>query len=303
LPSGIPDTAAGLIALLGPVEARARQTPGVATVSAPVVAQDGHSVLLSVLLNTDPEAPAARAVVQDLRHHLPSPVRGGQVRVGGTTATIMDFDDLVSSSMSYMFAFILAFAFLLLLVVVRSVLLAAKAVLMNLLSIGAAWGAVVAVFQWGWLRFLGLTPAPMVDTITPPLMLAVVFGLSMDYEIFLLSRIQERWQASGDNARATGEALGSSARTITSAALTMIGVFLAFVASGLPSIQRLGLGCAVAIAVDATIVRLVLVPALMRLFGRWNWWLPRWLERLLGDVRVNEFDGHVPASAVARTEG
>jgi uncharacterized membrane protein YdfJ with MMPL/SSD domain len=250
-----------------------RNTREVSTVAGPIPSRDGHSMLFSAVLSVDPEAMAARGVVDELRADLPAPP-GGSVLVGGTTATIMDFDSLVGSSMWAVFVFLLASAFVLLLFVLRSVVLAVKAVLMNLLSVGAAYGVVVAVFQWGWLSFFGFAQAPMVDTILPPFLLAVVFGLSMDYEIILLSRIKERWLATGDNTRAVGEALSASARTITSAALTMIGVFLAFAASGLPSIERLGVGCAVGVAVDATIVRLVLVPALMRLFGRWNWWFP-----------------------------
>jgi RND superfamily putative drug exporter len=139
---------------------------------------------------------------------------------------------------------------------------------MNLLSVGAAYGVLTLVFG-------------RLDILTPPLVLAVVFGLSMDYEVFLLSRIRERFQATGDTRRAVAEGLAASARTISSAALIMVAVFAVFVGTGVPSVKELGLGCAVAIGVDATLVRLVLVPAAMELLGRWNWWLPRWLDRLL----------------------
>ena len=150
-----------------------------------------------------------------------------------------------------------------------------KAVVMNLLSVGAAYGVLELAFG-------------TIDVITPPLVLAVVFGLSMDYEVFLLSRIRERYNATGDTRRAVAEGLATSARTITSAALIMVAVFLVFVSTGLPSIQQIGLGCAVAIAVDATIVRLVLVPAAMELLGRWNWWLPRPLARILPEATFEE---------------
>jgi RND superfamily putative drug exporter len=150
-----------------------------------------------------------------------------------------------------------------------------EAVCMNLLSVGAAYGVLSLAFD-------------EVDVITPPLVLAVVFGLSMDYEVFLLSRIRERYNATGDTRRAVAEGLATSARTITSAALIMVAVFLVFVFTGLPSIQQIGLGSAVAIAVDATIVRLALVPAAMELLGRWNWWLPRPLERLLPEASFEE---------------
>jgi uncharacterized membrane protein YdfJ with MMPL/SSD domain len=157
-----------------------------------------------------------------------------------------------------------------------------KAVVMNLLSVGAAYGVVVAVFQWGWVDGLfGFHALGHVDTITPPLVLAVVFGLSMDYEVFLLTRIRERYAATGDTRAAVAGGLASSARTITSAALIMVAVFATFIATGLPSIQQIGLGTAVAIALDATLVRLILVPATMEIMGKWNWWLPRRVDRVL----------------------
>jgi RND superfamily putative drug exporter len=147
----------------------------------------------------------------------------------------------------------------------------------------------VAVFQWGWLDgFLGFQSAGYIDTLTPPLVLAVVFGLSMDYEVFLLSRIRERYEATHDSRLAVAQGLATSARTITSAALIMCAVFAVFVGTGLPSIKELGLGNAVAIGVDATLVRLVLVPAAMELLGDWNWWLPRPLARLLPKASVEE---------------
>jgi RND superfamily putative drug exporter len=179
--------------------------------------------------------------------------------------------------------FVLGLSYVVLLVLLRSVVLALKAVLMNLLSVGAAYGVLVVVFQWGWAdRVLGTdVQTGSIQTITPPLILAVVFGLSMDYEVFLLSRIRERFGATGDTRRAVAEGLSTSARTITSAALIMVAVFAVFVSTGVASIKQLGLGSAVAIAVDATVVRLVLVPAAMELLGRWNWWVPAPLGRLL----------------------
>jgi uncharacterized membrane protein YdfJ with MMPL/SSD domain len=146
---------------------------------------------------------------------------------------------------------------------------------MNLLSVGAAYGVLTLAFD-------------EVDVITPPLVLAVVFGLSMDYEVFLLSRIRERYNATGDTRRAVAEGLATSARTITSAALIMVAVFMVFVFTGLPSIQQIGLGSAVAIAVDATIVRLALVPAAMELLGKWNWWLPSPLHRVLPETQFEQ---------------
>jgi len=262
--------------------------PLVASVSLPLPAQDDRSALLTAVLRADPESAAARAGIERLRRDLAAAAgpRVAAVRVGGTTAALVDFDDLITGSMWKIFLFVLALSFCVLLVGLRSVVLPLKAVLMNLLSVAAAYGVLVAVFQWGWLEFLGLEPAPFVDTITPPLVLAIAFGLSMDYEVFLLTRIRERYAATGDTRRAVAEGLAGSARTITSAALIMVAVFLAFMSAGLPSVQRLGLATAVAVAVDATIVRLVLVPAAMELLGAWNWWLPRPLARVLPAARL-----------------
>jgi RND superfamily putative drug exporter len=170
-------------------------------------------------------------------------------------------------------------------VMLRSLVLPLKAVLMNLLSIGAAFGVLVAIFQWGWLdQLLGFESLGALDTINVPLIFAVVFGLSMDYEVFLMSRIRERYMEHGDNDRAVAEGLATSARTISSAALIMSSVFAVFVLTGVPSIKELGLGSAVAIALDATLVRLILVPAAMKLLGAWNWWMPAWLDRALPDL-------------------
>jgi RND superfamily putative drug exporter len=244
--------------------------PGVDRVDEPIVSRDGRAALLLARLDAHGESDRAMATIDRLRA-----TAGDRATVGGTTATLVDFKDLVSGSMGKIVLFVLGLSFLVLLVLLRSVVLPLKAVVMNLLSVGAAYGVLTLAFG-------------EVDTITPPLVLAVVFGLSMDYEVFLLTRIRERWLATGDSRRAVAEGLATSARTITSAALIMVAVFLVFVGTGLPSIQQIGLGCAVAIAVDATLVRLVLVPAAMELLGGWNWWLPRPLERLLPEASVEE---------------
>ena len=243
--------------------------PGVAGVAGIAPSRDGRSVLLLATTKADPESAAAKATVDRLRGALPAAAgRGVQVDVGGVTASQRDLDDLVSGGMWKILLFLLGLSYIVLLVLLRSVVLPAKAVLMNLLSVGAAFGVLTLVFG-------------EVDTLTPPLVLAVVFGLSMDYEVFLLTRIRERYEATGDTRRAVAEGLAASARTITSAALIMVAVFAVFVLTGVPSIQQIGLGTAVAIALDATLVRLILVPATMELLGRWNWYLPRPLARLL----------------------
>jgi RND superfamily putative drug exporter len=269
-----------------------RRDPEVAAVARPRTARDGSAALLTITPRHDPESAAARALVARLRGDaggLPPLAGGARVDVGGSTAQVEDFRDVVSGSMWKILLFVLAFSYVVLLVLLRSVLLPLKAVLVNLLSVGAAYGVLVAVFQWGWFDgFFGFHSLGYVNTLTPPFLLAIVFGLSMDYEVFLLTRIRERYDASGDTRRAVGEGLAGSARTISSAALIMVAVFSIFAFTGVPSVKEIGLGLAVAIAIDATLVRLVLVPAVMELMGRWNWWLPRPLARVLPQA---DFEG------------
>ena len=225
---------------------------------------------------------------------------GVAAEVGGESARIVDVRDLISGSMWKIVLFVLALSFVMLTLMLRSLLLPLKAVVMNLLSIGAAYGVLVAVFQWGWLDgFFGFESSGALDTINVPLIFAIVFGLSMDYEVFLLSRIRERYESHGDNRRAVAEGLASSAPTISSAALIMTAVFTVFVFTGVPSIKELGLGAAVAIALDATLVRLVLVPATMQLMGKWNWWLPAWLDRRLPHLGFEHYDEPVPSPAAS----
>jgi RND superfamily putative drug exporter len=207
---------------------------------------------------------------------------GAHSIVGGTTAHVEDFKDLVSGSLWKIALFVMALSYLVLLVLLRSVVLPLKAIVMNMLSVGAAYGVLVAVFQWGWLDGVtGYESLGYINTMTPALLLAIVFGLSMDYEVFLLTRIKERYDATGDTNTAVAQGLAASAKTITSAALIMVAVFAVFAGVGAPSIKEIGVGLAVAIAIDATLVRLVLVPATMELLGKWNWWLPSGLQRIL----------------------
>jgi RND superfamily putative drug exporter len=264
---------------------RLEGTAGVSSVAPPAYA--GGKALIQVTPSAPSESDAATALVERLRDSVvpASPLaHQAEVNVGGETARSHDVRDQIGGSMWKIVLFVLALSFLVLMVMLRSLLLPLKAVVMNLLSIGAAFGVLVAIFQWGWLDgVLGFESQGALDTINVPLIFAVVFGLSMDYEVFLMSRIRERYMAHGDNERAVAEGLSSSARTISSAALIMSAVFAVFVLTGVPSIKELGLGCAVAIALDATLVRLILVPAAMKLMGRWNWWMPGWLDRLVPD--------------------
>ncbi|MEA2349464.1 MAG: putative drug exporter of the superfamily, partial [Thermoleophilaceae bacterium] len=262
----------------------------VATIAPTLVSRDGHSALVTVTPKADPESPQARGLAGRLRSSRADPLAPvAAVHVGGPTAHVEDFKHLVSGSMWKIAVFVLAFSYVVLLLLLRSLLLPLKAVVMNLLSVAAAYGVLVTVFQYGWFDgLLGFHHLGYVNTMTPPFLLAIVFGLSMDYEVFLLTRIRERYDATGDTKRAVGEGLAKSARTISSAALIMVAVFAVFAGTGVPSIKEIGLGLSVAIALDATLVRLILVPATMELMGRWNWWLPRPLARVLPRA---EFEG------------
>ncbi len=274
-------------------------TAGIGAVAAPTFA--GGSALIQATPTAPSESDAAIALIERLRASVvpASPLsQVATVDVGGETARSGDVRDQISGSMWKIVLFVLALSFVVLMVMLRSLLLPLKAVLMNLLSIGAAFGVLVAIFQWGWLDgVLGFESQGALDTINVPLIFAVVFGLSMDYEVFLMSRIRERYMRHGDNERAVAEGLSSSARTISSAALIMTCVFAVFVLTGVPSIKELGLGCAVAIALDATLVRLILVPAAMKLLGDWNWWMPAWLDRALPDLSFEGGREPEPAEA------
>ncbi|MHC9296230.1 MMPL family transporter [Mycobacterium sp. LTG2003] len=272
-------------ATLDAVRQQMTKAPSVVTVQPPVFSDNDDSALLSAVLSVDPEDMAAREAVDWMRAELPAAAGPDvSVAVGGPTALIKDFDDRVSATQPLVFAFVAMIAFVMLLVSIRSVFLALKGVLMTVLSVAAAYGSLVVVFQWGWFEKLGFEKISSLDSTIPPLVLAMTFGLSMDYEIFLLTRIRERFLQTNNTRDAVAYGVSTSARTITSAALIMIAVFIGFAFAGMPLVAQLGVACAVAIAVDATIVRLVLVPALMAMFDEWNWWLPRWLDRLLPEV-------------------
>lgn len=211
---------------------------------------------------------------------LPAALRGSGARgyVTGTTAATADFVSTVSSRLPLIIAVVLVAAFVLLLAAFRSPVVAIKAVLLNLLSIGAAYGVLVAVFQWGWgASLLGVDGTVPIESYVPMIIFAIVFGLSMDYEVFLVSRIREHWLATGDNRRSVATGLGQTARVITCAALIMASVFFAFLLSTKVDVKMLALGLGVSVLIDASIIRLIIVPSLMFLFDRWNWWAPRWL--------------------------
>jgi uncharacterized membrane protein YdfJ with MMPL/SSD domain len=291
-PDGNAASAANKAPALDAVRQKMAQGPNVVTVSPPVFGDDYRRALLSAVLSVDPEDMGARDTVDWMREQLPgTPGPNARIDVGGPTALIKDFDDRVSVTQPLVFGFVALIAFVMLLISIRSVFLAFKGVLMTVLSVAAAYGSLVAVFQWGWLEELGFKPISSLDSTIPPLVLAMTFGLSMDYEIFLLTRIRERFLQTKNTRDAVAYGVSTSARTITSAALIMIAVFIGFAFAGMPLVAQLGVACAVAIAVDATVVRLVLVPALMAMFDEWNWWLPRWLARILPSV---DFEKPIP---------
>jgi RND superfamily putative drug exporter len=274
------------------VSAALAATPGVAFAS-PAVPNDATAptaVLWTVYPTDAPQSEQATQLVARLRADvLPVAVgdAGLAVLVAGSVAVNVDFSGYLADRLPLFFAVVLALSFILLMAVFRSLLVPLKAVFMNLLSIGSAYGAVVAVFQWGWgASLIGLGGSAPVDPWLPVMMFAIVFGLSMDYEVFLLSRVKEEYDRTGDNELAVADGLAKTARVITAAAAIMVFVFGSFVLDPTRSIKMFGFGLAVAVLLDATVVRMLLVPATMELLGDRNWWLPRWLDRLLPKIDV-----------------
>jgi len=258
--------------------------PGIAAVTAPVFNAAGDTAVLTANPTTAPQDERTDQLVRHLRTDvLPASVSGTDAKVSLTgQAMVTDLTDRITSRLPLFIAAVVAMSFLLLMIVFRSILVPLKAALMNLLSIAAAYGVLVAVFQWGWgAELIGLHSTMPINPFLPLIMFAILFGLSMDYEVFLLSRVREEYVATGDNHEAVVRGLSSTARVITSAALIMISVFGAFVLGDDPNGKLFGVGLSVAVFLDATLVRMVLVPATMSLLGRANWWLPGWLDRIL----------------------
>jgi putative drug exporter of the RND superfamily len=256
---------------------RVAADPGIATVGEPRTSPAGDTVVLPTIPSTAPADAATSETLRRVRDLVPA-----NVAVSGLTAMTDDLTRQLAGTLPIFIAAILAASFLLLMVVFRSIAVPLKAAVMNLLSIGGAYGIVVAVFQWGWLGGLfNLDGTVVIASPLPTIFFAVLFGLSMDYEVFLLSRIREEYDATGDNAESVARGIAGTGRVITSAALIMTVVFLSFVANPSPVVKMMGLGLSMAILLDATIVRMVMVPATMALLGRANWWLPRWLDRRL----------------------
>ena len=265
-----------------------RTEPGIAAVSAPVA---GHGAsLISVIPTTSPEAKATSTLISQLRDTvIPAAEHGTTLRVyvGGVTAVNGDFAAVIAPKLLIFIGVILVLGFLLLTLAFRSLLIPAVAAVMNLLAAAASFGVLVAVFQYGWgLHVLNLGQAGPIESFLPVLMLAVLFGLSMDYEVFLVSRIREEWATTGDNHQAVRTGQATTGRVIIAAATIMILVFSAFILSGQQTIGEIGIGLAAAVLLDAFLLRTVLVPAVMHLSGRANWWLPAWLDRILPHLSI-----------------
>ncbi len=272
-----PGDGARLDALRGAIEA----TPGVAAVTPPVISRDGQAAVLVAYPATGEQDAATDALVNRLEDRV-LPRSGLTAYLTGPNAANVAFANLIGERLPWLIGVVVALSMGLLLVVFRSVVIAVKAALMNLLSVCAAYGVLTAVTQWGWLGHVFGFPEKMpVTTWVPVFLFVILFGLSMDYEVFLLSKIREEYDRLGDNRLAVGRGLAATARVISAAAAIMVVVFLSFDLTPDVSVKQIGLGLAAAVLVDATVVRLVLVPAVMELLGKANWWLPGWLDRLL----------------------
>jgi len=268
-----------------------RRTPGVAAVQPPQLNPAGDAALLTVIPTTGPQDTATEDLVRTLREDVIPAVTGGaadEVHVGGATAAAIDSNSNIAERIPLLIAGVVALSMLLLLLAFRSIAIPVTAAVMNLLSVGASYGVVALILQGGWAgQLIGIDTKTPMPAFIPVLMFAVLFGLSMDYEVFLVGRMRESWlRTNGRGARAVVDGLAGTGRVVTAAAAIMVAVFLAFVPSPEVVLKVIGVGMAAAIAIDATVVRMLLVPAIMHLLGRANWWLPRSVDRRLPQLRV-----------------
>ncbi len=291
------------------VSAALQNHEGVASVEAPVTNPAGDIAIITAVPTTAPQDERTGELLETIREDvIPAAVGGADVEasVTGQTAMTADVSTRLQERMPLFLGAVIGLSFLVLMIVFRSVLVPLKAAALNVLSVGAAYGVVVAVFQWGWAaNLIGVHENVPIMPLAPMLMFAILFGLSMDYEVFLMSRVREQYRKHFDPRRAVVEGVGSTARVITSAALIMIGVFGSFILNADVTTKMFGVGLAVAVLLDVTLVRMVLVPAAMSLLGHRAWWLPAWLERRLPtiDVEGGEHDGEeLPASVEPERE-
>ena len=271
---------------------------GVVQVARPTPNDTGDTAVITVIPTGNANSSEIKDLVKELRSStLPAAVEGTGTTpyVGGGTASFLDFQEKMIDRTPYVFIVIIGLSFILLTIVFRSPVIALKAAIMNILSIAAAFGVVVAVFQLGWgHQLFGIEETQPIAVFMPIFLFAILFGLSMDYEVFLLSRIREFWAHGQPTSEAVGNGLTVTARVITAAAAIMICVFLSFVFTPNPITKQMGFGLAVAILVDATIVRLVLVPSTMELLGEHNWWFPSWLDRITPHVNIEGKTDSIP---------
>jgi putative drug exporter of the RND superfamily len=279
------------------------KAPGVKSVSPPTLDTRGNAAVYTVISDSAPSSNATEDLVNHLRSTtIPQATKGTDMtaHVGGQTAGYIDLAERISAKLPAMIAIVVGLSFVVLMLAFRSLVVPAKAAIMNLLSVGAAYGVVTAVFQKGWgAGLIGLESSIPIVSFVPLLMFAILFGLSMDYEVFLLTQIKEHYEESKRPTRAVIDGLANTGRVITSAALIMVCVFTGFVLNGDPVVKEFGVGLAVAIAIDATLVRCLLVPAVMTLLGKASWWMPSWLGRRLPRISIEgeDYFGKRPAGA------
>ncbi|HJX61718.1 MAG TPA: MMPL family transporter [Dehalococcoidia bacterium] len=266
------------------------QVEGVAAVAPAEFNEARTAATITVIPTTAPQSQETEELVHHLRGvvHQEAKAVGIEAFAGGATAIFIDAGDKIAASMPLFFVAVIGMSFVLFMAVFRSVLVPVKAAVMNLLSVGAAYGVLVAVFQWGWFgSVFGVEKTGPIESFLPIMLFALLFGLSMDYEVFLISRIREEYLKTRNNTEAVARGLSVTARVISAAAAIMVAVFLSFALGPSREIKEFGIGTAAAVFVDATLVRLILVPSLMQLFGDANWWFPRWLDRLVPKIGVD----------------
>jgi RND superfamily putative drug exporter len=286
--------------LLSTMQSDIAKTAGVASVTPASVNSAGTTAVFNVIPTTRPQATQTTALVDTLRTDV-LPKEHATSYVTGSTAGSVDFTNKITSRLLWLIIAVVAISFLLLTAAFRSIVIAIKAAVLNILSIGAAYGVIVAIFEWGWGKgAIGLQSTLPIPAYVPMLVFCIVFGLSMDYEVFLLSRVHEAWLATGDAHRSVAIGIGATARVITTAALIMIVVFTSFVLNTDPTVKMLAIGMAFAVLIDASLVRMILVPAIMSLLGAHAWWLPRWLEPLVPNLQLEGATEDPQTSANAR---
>jgi len=291
--------------LLSTMQSDIAKTAGVASVTPAAVNSAGTTAVFNVIPTTRPQAQQTTALVNTLRDTV-LPKEHATSYVTGTTAGAVDFTSQITSRLAWLILAVVAISFLLLTTAFRSVVIATKAAILNILSIGAAYGVIVAIFEWGWGKsVIGLQSTLPIPAYVPMLVFCIVFGLSMDYEVFLLSRVHEAWLATRDAHRAVAIGIGATARVITTAAAIMVVVFTSFVINTNPVVKMLAIGMAFAVLIDASLVRMCLVPSIMSLLGSHAWWMPRWMEPVVPQLHLEASPAAeaAPEPAVAGTAG